>query len=96
MKRFSAGQAKARFGQLLEAAATGPVTIEKHGRAVAVMLSKDEYDELQRARRDQLNAALKRGLDDLDAGRCVEIDRADFDGWRSIVKAGADPDKQRG
>jgi prevent-host-death family protein len=44
MQNISAHDAKARFGQLLDTARREPVVIERHGRAVAVVLSKDEYD----------------------------------------------------
>ncbi|MBT7863648.1 MAG: type II toxin-antitoxin system Phd/YefM family antitoxin, partial [Gemmatimonadetes bacterium] len=39
MQTISAHEAKARFGQLLDAARVEPVTIEKHGRPVAVLVS---------------------------------------------------------
>jgi prevent-host-death family protein len=46
MQSVSAYDAKARFGQLLDRAGREPVVIERHGLAVAVVLSKEEYDEL--------------------------------------------------
>jgi prevent-host-death family protein len=46
MQNVSAHDAKARFGQLLDSARREPVVIERHGRAVAVVLSKEEYDDL--------------------------------------------------
>ena len=39
MKVMSAGKAKNGFGLLIDTARAEPVTIEKHGRAVAVVLS---------------------------------------------------------
>ena len=48
MQSFSAHDAKAHFGKLLDTARREPVTIEKHGRAVAVVISK--VDALPRAR----------------------------------------------
>ena len=39
MKSMSAKEAKNGFGLLLDTARAGPVTIEKHGRPVAVVLS---------------------------------------------------------
>jgi prevent-host-death family protein len=47
MTSVSATAAKNRFGQVLEAALTGPVTITKTGRKVAVLLSWREYERLQ-------------------------------------------------
>lgn len=46
MTRFTATDAKNRFGQVLDLARTGPVTIEKNGRDVAVVLSAEEFARL--------------------------------------------------
>ena len=89
MKTMSAGDAKARFGQLLEAAASGPVAIEKHGRPVAVLLSREEFEELQALRAQQFGALLQEGLDDLDQGRFVELGEAELDALLAGVKARA-------
>ncbi|MEK7155579.1 MAG: type II toxin-antitoxin system Phd/YefM family antitoxin [Patescibacteria group bacterium] len=43
-----AASAKNRFGEMLDTAQRAPVVIQKHGRTVAVLLSKHEYDEYQR------------------------------------------------
>lgn len=45
MKVMQASEAKNRFGELLEAAAVGPVVIRKNGRNVAVVISQAEYDQ---------------------------------------------------
>ena len=47
MKTMAAGKAKNGFGLLIDTARAEPVTIEKHGRAVAVMLSVEEYERLK-------------------------------------------------
>lgn len=49
MKSMSAKEAKNGFGRLLDTARAEPVTIEKHGRAVVVVLSTEEYERLCRA-----------------------------------------------
>lgn len=46
VRTISANEAKARFGQLLDTARREPVVIEKHGRAVAVVISIEDYEEL--------------------------------------------------
>ena len=46
--RTSAKEAKNRFGELLDRAQRGPVTIEKKGRPVAVVLSAHEYEAYKR------------------------------------------------
>ena len=46
MKTMSAKEAKNAFGLLLDNARAEPVTVEKHGRAVVVVLSVEEYARL--------------------------------------------------
>ena len=46
MKSMSAKEAKNGFGLLLDTARAEPVTIEKHGRPIAVVLSTEEYEGL--------------------------------------------------
>lgn len=47
MKALAAKDAKNGFGRLLDMAQREPVTIEKKGRPVAVMLSTEEYERLE-------------------------------------------------
>ena len=58
MESIAAKEAKIHFGQLLDTAQREPVTIEKHGRPVAVIMSSHEYEELKLA---HLRAKLKEG-----------------------------------
>lgn len=46
MKSMSAKDAKNGFGLLLDTARAEPVTIEKHGRPVAVVVSIETYRRL--------------------------------------------------
>lgn len=46
MKTMSARDAKNAFGWLLDQARAEPVTVEKHGRGVVVVLSVEEYQRL--------------------------------------------------
>ena len=47
MKTFAASEAKNGFGRLLDTAQREPVTIEKKGRPVAVVLSIEDYERLE-------------------------------------------------
>jgi antitoxin Phd len=47
MKTIAAKDAKNGFGRMLDTAQREPVTIEKHGRPVAVVLSLEEYQRLE-------------------------------------------------
>lgn len=46
MKTLSAREAKNRFGYLIDTARQEPVSIEKHGRPVVVVLSIEDYERL--------------------------------------------------
>ncbi len=48
MKSMSAKDAKNAFGLLLDTARAEPVTVEKHGRPVVVVLSVEEFERLKR------------------------------------------------
>lgn len=48
MKTMSARDAKNAFGMLIDSARAEPVTIEKHGRPVVVVLSVEEYLRMSR------------------------------------------------
>jgi prevent-host-death family protein len=46
MQTLSAKDAKYNFGRLIDMARAEPVTVEKHGRAVVVVLAVEEYERL--------------------------------------------------
>ena len=89
MQTMSAHEAKARFGQLLDAARLEPVTIEKHGRPVAVLVSKQEYDEIQAAKVERLRAEVQRGVDAIERSDFSEYDEADLDQLAGRIKSEA-------
>jgi prevent-host-death family protein len=47
MQTLSARDAKYNFGRLIDTARAEPVTVEKHGRAVVVVLAVQEYERLK-------------------------------------------------
>jgi prevent-host-death family protein len=57
MKSMSAKDAKNGFGLLLDTARAEPVTIEKHGRRVAVVLSVEKYERLLKERTKAVRGA---------------------------------------
>ena len=66
MKTIAAKEAKNRFGQMLDMAQGEPVSIQKHGRDVAVVLSVEEYQRLEALEDEwwasQADEALKEGF----------------------------------
>ena len=79
MQRFSAHEAKARFGTLLDTARREPVAIEKHGRAVAVVLSKEEFDDIEAMKLERLRWEVQRGIDSSTAGDVVDVDERELE-----------------
>lgn len=57
MKSMSAKDAKNAFGLLIDTARAEPVTVEKHGRPVVVVLSIEEFERL--VERGNTNRCLK-------------------------------------
>lgn len=57
MKIMSAKAAKNAFGLLLDTARAEPVSIEKHGRRVVVVLSVEEYERLVEERGRSIGGA---------------------------------------
>jgi prevent-host-death family protein len=46
MQSISAKDAKYGFGRLIDLARAQPITVEKHGRPVVVVLAVEEYERL--------------------------------------------------
>jgi prevent-host-death family protein len=47
MQSMSAKDAKYGFGRLIDLARSNPVTVEKHGRPVVVVMAVEEYERLR-------------------------------------------------
>ena len=53
MQTMSAKDAKNTFGLLVDKARAEPVTVEKHGRPVVVVMSVEEFERLSTSRLSQ-------------------------------------------
>lgn len=62
MKEISSTKAKTHFGALLDMAQREPVTIHKKGRAVAVVLSIQDFEEHEAMKLQLLQQAIDEGL----------------------------------
>ncbi len=71
MKSIAAKEAKNNFGELMDTAQREPVTIERRGRAVAVIMSANEYDKIKLER---LRVKLAVGQAQLDNGESITLD----------------------
>ena len=86
MRSMSAHDAKARFGQLLDAARNEPVMIKKHGREVAVVISKEEFNAMQEIKLQQLRAEVQKGIDAIESGNFVQIDSTNIKQFSDSIK----------
>jgi len=59
MLTLSARDAKYNFGWLIDMARAESVTVEKHGRAVVVVLAVEEYERLAKAAAQELGKVEK-------------------------------------
>ncbi|MDO8908671.1 MAG: type II toxin-antitoxin system Phd/YefM family antitoxin [Pseudohongiella sp.] len=76
MKIISATQAAKNFGQVLDSARNGHVTIEKQGRPVAVVYSYDESQAIEEMKIRDLKQSLEQGLKEFSAGKAMPFDDA--------------------
>jgi prevent-host-death family protein len=83
MKIAPVVEVKAKFSAYLEECKEGPVVVTKNGKAVAVLLSVVDEDELERlilAHSPKLQAILKKGRDQIQAGQGIEHEEF----WRQV------------
>jgi prevent-host-death family protein len=74
VRTMSAKDAKNHFGELLLDAQRAPVTIEKNGRPVAVMVSYEEHEEIERMKLAWLKAAITEAEHAAERGEVAELD----------------------
>jgi prevent-host-death family protein len=87
MRTFSAADAKNHFGELLDAARREPVSIEKHGRPVAVMISQEDYELAESMKLGVLREKIARAEADVATGRTVTGEDA-FRQARDVIARG--------
>lgn len=87
MHNVSAHDAKAGFGQLLDTARREPVVIERHGRAVAVVLSKEDFDELNAMKLERLRTEIAAGVAAVERGEYTDYDEEDLMQLGERIKA---------
>lgn len=76
-------EVKAKFSAYLEECKKGPVVVTKNGKAVAVLLSVTDEDELERlilAHSPKLQAILRKGREQIQAGQGLEHEEF----WRQV------------
>jgi len=76
MKTVAAKDAKNRFGQLLDDAQRGPVTIEKNGRPFVVVQSYEDFKIGEQTKMENLRAAIDEARNQYADGQGKPFDRA--------------------
>lgn len=87
MKTVAAKEAKNRFGQLIDDAQRGPVTIVKNGRPFAVVQSYADFEEAQKHKLDVLRHGIEEAYVQLDAGQEMPFDQAAVDRIKAAGRA---------
>ncbi|KTD07112.1 type II toxin-antitoxin system Phd/YefM family antitoxin [Legionella jamestowniensis] len=74
MESLSANEAKTHFGDLLLKVQREPVQINRNGKAVAVVLSVDDYLNLESLKMQYLKIRVEQAKEDIAAGRMIDGD----------------------
>ncbi len=74
MESLSANEAKTHFGDLLLKVQREPVQINRNGKAVAIVLSVEDYLNLESLKMQYLKARVEQAKQDVAAGRIIEGD----------------------
>ncbi len=75
MMTLAAREAKNRFGRLMDKAQQEPVTIEKNGRPMAVVMSMEEYRRMEALKLEKLQRDLAEGIAQADRGELLDGDQ---------------------
>lgn len=72
MESLSANQAKTHFGDLLLKVQREPVQINRNGKAVAVVLSVDDFQQLEALKLQHLKHRVAQAKEDIAKGHVVD------------------------
>ena len=74
MKAVTANEAKTQFGDMLMSVQRAPVQINKNGKPVAVMVSMDDYEQMEDLKIQMLKERVQRAKTEIEAGVTTEGD----------------------
>lgn len=72
MQTLSANDAKTQFGDLLLKVQRAPIQINKNGKAVAIVISVDEYKSIEALKLRLLQTRAAKAKDDIFNGNMVD------------------------
>lgn len=76
MEILTSSDAKREFGEVLLKAQKEPIGINRNGKPVAVMLSWQDFNELEALKLKALQAAVQEGITDINEGNITEGKKA--------------------
>lgn len=74
MESLSANEAKTHFGDLLLKVQREPVQINRNGKAVAIVISIEDYQNFEALKMQQLKSRVEQVKEDIAAGRTISSD----------------------
>jgi prevent-host-death family protein len=72
MDSLSANEAKSQFGDMLLKAQRAPVQINKNGKPVAVVMSMDDYEDIEAMKLRLLQSRVAKAKTDIQAGNTAD------------------------
>jgi prevent-host-death family protein len=75
LETISALDAKNNFGDTIRKAQCSPIHITKHGKAIAVVMSIEDYEATEDLKLRFLQESITEGLKDLDNEQVADADR---------------------
>ena len=74
MHTLTANEAKTQFGDMLLKAQREPVQINRNGKPVAVVVSIEDYEQMEAMKHQLLKAKIQRAQNDIHLGNTVDGD----------------------
>ena len=74
MEVFTANEAKNRYGEVLLKSQKAPVQVTRSGKAVAMVVSMDDYNSLETMKMCLLKEKIARSQADIEDGRVEDYD----------------------
>ncbi|ABE04563.1 antitoxin [Rickettsia bellii] len=84
MEQLNATEAKREFGELLIKAQIEPISIIKNGKPVAVIISNNEFKELEAFKEQFLKIAIAEGINDISQGK-IHSHKSVFDSLKMKI-----------
>lgn len=72
MESLSANEAKTHFGDLLLKVQREPIQINQNDKAIAVVLSVEDYQNLETLKIELLKTSVAQAKEDIKAGRTID------------------------